>query len=169
MSYTRQMLNRWFGGDERMIRAMEDQQLKVEKATDGLQTTATSTERIEAASVLVLASNNAFTNERVLALGAGISGIDDGTKLTLQTSIAVPIVGGGYSVNITAVGNSNIRIPLTGTLATVGNAETLGNKTLTAPKIGGIADYATDVAAAAGGVPINGLYHNAGAIRIRLA
>jgi hypothetical protein len=31
-----------------------------------------------------------------------------------------------------------------------------------------LGNYASDVAAAAGGVPVNGLYHNAGAVRIRL-
>lgn len=32
----------------------------------------------------------------------------------------------------------------------------------------GLGDYANDAAAAAGGVPVSGLYHNAGALRIRL-
>ena len=30
-------------------------------------------------------------------------------------------------------------------------------------------NYATDAAAATGGVPVGGLYHNAGAVRIRLS
>lgn len=30
-------------------------------------------------------------------------------------------------------------------------------------------NFATDAAAATGGVPIGGLYHNAGAVRVRLA
>lgn len=169
MSYTRQMLNRWFSGDERMIRAMEDQQEKVEQSVDGLQTTAQATERIEAASVLVLASNNAFTNERVLSIGQGLSGVDDGNVLTLRTSKAVPIVGGGFSVNITVAGDSNVRFPLSGTLATVGNPETLTGKTLASPKVTGIADYADDAAAAIGGVAVGGLYRTASALKVRVA
>lgn len=31
-----------------------------------------------------------------------------------------------------------------------------------------LGDYADDTAAAAGGVPVGGLYHNAGAVRVRL-
>jgi hypothetical protein len=31
-----------------------------------------------------------------------------------------------------------------------------------------LGNYASDAAAAAGGVPLNGLYHNAGAVRMRI-
>lgn len=37
------------------------------------------------------------------------------------------------------------------------------------PMLDGLRNYADDAAAAAGGVPVKGLYHNAGAVRIRLA
>ena len=168
MSYTRLMLQRWFKGDERMIRAMEDQQKQVVESASGLQTTAETTEKIEQASVIVLAGNQAFTNERVLDLGRGISGTDIDGILTIQTSDVVPTVSGGFNVVLVAVGNSQVRLPLTGTLATVGNPETFERKTLDAPILTNIGNHANDAAAAGGGVPIGGVYHNAGALRIRL-
>lgn len=168
MSYTRLMLSRWFKGDERMIRAMEDQQTKVDQSAAGLQTTAQTTDKIEAASVLVLAGNNAFTNERVLELGEGLSGVDDGSMLRLSTSDTVPKVTGGFRVSMTAAGESQFLVPLTGTLATLANTETLSNKTLASPKMTGLSDYADDVAAAAGGVAVGGLYRTASAVRIRV-
>lgn len=168
MTYTRLMLQKYFAGDERMIRAMEDQQEQVIASADGLQTTAQATERLEQASVIVLAGNQAFTNERVLNLGRGLSGDDRDGVLTIQTSDIVPLVTGGFSVTLVVVGDSQVRLPLNGTLATVANPETLERKTLDAPSVTNIGNYANDAAAAGGGVPIGGIYHNAGALRVRL-
>lgn len=168
MSYTRLMLQRWFKGDERMIRAMEDQQKQVVESASGLQTTAETTEKIEQASVIVLAGNQAFTNERVLSLGRGISGTDIDGVLTIQTSDVVPTVSGGFNVVLVAVGNSQVRLPLTGTLATVGNPETLERKTLDAPSITGLGDFADDAAASSGGVPLSGFYRTGSVLKVRV-
>ncbi len=168
MSYTRLMLQRWFKGDERMIRAMEDQQKQVVESANGLQTTAQTTDKLEQASVIVLAGNQSFTNERVLDLGRGLTGEDRDGVLTIQTSDIVPLVTGGFSVALVAVGNSQVRLPLTGTLATVGNPETLQRKTLDGLILINIGNYANDAAAAGGGVPIGGVYHASGALRMRL-
>jgi hypothetical protein len=168
MTYTRLMLQKYFAGDERMIRAMEDQQEQVIASTDGLQTTAQATQNLEQASVIVLAGNQAFTNERVLNLGRGLNGDDRNGVLTIQTSDIVPLVTGGFSVTLVVVGDSQVRLPLNGTLATVANPETLERKTLDAPSITNIGNYANDAAAAGGGVPVGGIYHNAGSLRVRL-
>ena len=51
------------------------------------------------------------------------------------------------------------------------NISTVGDLTVTGIlSISGLLalNYASDAAAAAGGVPIGGLYHNAGAVRVRL-
>jgi hypothetical protein len=153
----------------RMIRAMETQAQAVDDATFGLETQATATELMKDASVVVLAPNGAFEGERVLVLGQGLVGVDNGSTLTIRTSSKVPLVNGDFTLLITLAGNTTVAIPLTGILATVGNVETLTNKTLAAPKLSGLGDYADDTAAAAGGVPVGGVYHNAGALRIRLA
>lgn len=41
------------------------------------------------------------------------------------------------------------------------------NNTITATVVDLANDFADDAAAAAGGVPVGGLYHNAGAVRVR--
>lgn len=152
----------------RMIRAMETQAQAVDDATSGLETQATSTELMKDASVIVLAPNGAFEGERVLVLGQGLVGIDDGSTLTVRTSSKVPLVNGNFTLSFTLAGNTTVAIPLTGVMATQANIETLTNKTLAAPKLSGLGNYADDTAAAAGGVPIDGVYHNAGALRLRL-
>lgn len=152
----------------RMIRAMETQAQAVDDATTGLETQATATTAMKDASVIVLAPNGAFEGERVLVLGQGLVGIDDGSTLTVRTSSKVPLVNGNFTLSFTLAGNTTVAIPLTGVVATQANIETLSNKTLAAPKLSGLGNYADDTAAAAGGVPIGGVYHNAGAIRIRL-
>jgi hypothetical protein len=169
MTYTRLMLQKYFAGDERMIRAMEDQQEQVIASTNGLQTTAQATERLEQASVIVLAGNEAFTNERVLNLGRGLNGDDRDGVLTIQTSDIVPLVTGGFSVTLVVVGDSQVRLPLNGTLATVANPETLERKTLDAPSVANIGNYANDAAAAGGGVPVGGIYRNGSVLQVRVS
>jgi len=44
----------------------------------------------------------------------------------------------------------------------------ISGKILYRPTITGLGNYANDAAAAVGGVPINGLYHTTGTIKIRL-
>lgn len=165
---TREMLQRWFPGDKRMQRAMEQQRDSIAASEEGLNTTATATQTIQDASVLVLASNGAFNNERVLSLGKGLSGDDRNGVLTIQTSRAVPTVNGGYAVTFVVVGATQVRLPLSGTLATVGNAETLASKTLDAPKLSGLGNYADDTAAATGGVPVGGVYRNGSVLQVRV-
>ncbi len=152
----------------RMIRAMETQAQAVDDATTGLETQATSTTAMKDASVIVLAPNGAFEGERVLVLGQGLVGVDDGSTLTVRTSSKVPLVNGNFTLSFTLAGNTTVAIPLTGIVATQANIETLSNKTLAAPKLSGLGNYADDTVAAAGGVPVGGAYHNAGSLRVRL-
>jgi hypothetical protein len=166
---TREMLGRWFKGDQRMIKAMEEQQRLVVTSAQGLQTTAQATDRIEAASVIVLASNAAFSNERVLQLGKGLVGEDLDGKVTIQTSDVVPTVTGGFRVTMTAAGDSQFLVPFNGTLATIANTETLSNKTLASPKMSGLSNYADDTAAAAGGVVVGQTYRTGSVIKVRVA
>ncbi len=162
-------LAQFFGINPRLLRAFEKQAADVEKNTEGLATTAEATTRLQDAGVLVLAPNAEFQNERVLKLGRGLSAVDDGQYLTLRTSDTVPLVNNGFTVFFTVAGNAALVLPLTGTLATLANPETLSNKTLAAPKLDGVANYADDAAAAAGGVPIGGVYRTASALKIRVA
>lgn len=165
----RKMLGDMFPGNPRFIRAMEDQAKAVDSATEGLTTQAGATEAIQDASVLVLAPNGAFNGERVLKLGQGLSGADDGESLTIQTSVRVPLTSEAFSLLFVLEGNSAVAIPLTGILATTGNVETLSGKTLSAPKLSDIGDYADDTAAATGGVPVGGVYRNGSQLMVRVA
>lgn len=165
----RRMLGEMFPNNPRFVRAMEAQAQAVEMATDGLSTQATATEQIQDASVIVLAPNGAFQGERVLQLGPGLVGVDDGSTLTIQTSSKVPLVSGDFTLFVTLAGNSTVAIPLTGILATLANVEELSNKTIKAPKLSDIGDYANDTAAASGGVPVGGVYRTGSALKLRVS
>lgn len=165
----RKLLGEVFPDNPRIIRAMETQAQAVDAATDGLETQAGATAAMQDASVLVLAPNEAFKGERVLVLGQGLSGTDDGSKLVLKTSGKVPLVSGDFTLLLALSGNTTVAVPLTGVLATVENAETLKNKTLDVPKLSGLGDYADDAAAATGGVPVGGVYRSGSALMVRVS
>lgn len=165
----RKMLAEAFPHSPRLVRAFEAQAQAVEASSSGLETQAQATEKLQDASVIVLAPNGAFSGERVLVLGPGLVGVDNGSTLTIQTSTKVPLVNGDFGLTITLAGNSAVAIPLTGIIATLANIETLSNKTLKAPKITDIGDYADDAAASAGGVPVGGVYRTASVLKVRTA
>lgn len=165
----RKMLAEVYPDNPRLVRAMEAQAKAVDAVTDGLTTQAGSTEAMQDASVLVLAPNGAFQGERVLALGQGLSGVDNGSTLLLQTSGKVPLVSGDFTLLIALAGNTTIAFPLTGIVATTENIELLKNKTLAAPKLTDLGNYANDAAAAVGGVPVTGVYRNGSQLMVRVA
>jgi hypothetical protein len=165
----RHLLERYFGAEPRLLRAFEDQSAAVVATADGLKTNEQATERMQDASVIVLAANAAFTNERRLVLGQGLSAVDDGSTLTIRTSQTVPLVNGGFTLNLTVAGTSALVLPLSGTLATLANAETLSNKTLSAPKLSGLGNHADDTAAAGGGIPVGGVYRNGSQLMVRVS
>lgn len=165
----RKMLGEMFPGNPRFVRAMEDQAKAVDNATEGLTTQAGATDAMQDASVLVLAPNGAFNGERVLKLGQGLSGSDDGENLTLQTSVRVPLTSEAFSLLLVLEGDTTVAVPLSGRLATLENAETLTRKTLAAPKLSSIGDFVDDTAATAGGVPVGGVYRTGSALKIRVA
>jgi hypothetical protein len=166
---TRKALANLLGDNPRLLRAFEAQADAIDTNAANLSTTAQATDDLNQATVLVLSSNTAFQNERVLELGVGLSGQDIDGKLKLRTSDTIPKINGGFKLFLTVAGDTVLLLPLTGTVATTGNIETLAKKTLNAPKISGIADYADDAAAAAGGVPVGGIYRTASALKIRVA
>lgn len=165
----RKMLGEMFPGNPRFVRAMEDQARAVDTATEGLNTTAVATDAMQDASVLVLAPNGAFKGERVLKLGPGLIGEDDGETLTIKTSTRVPLTSEAFPVLLVVEGDTTVAVPLSGVLATIANIETLSNKTLKAPKLSSLGNYADDTAAAAGGVPVGGVYRNGSALMVRVS
>lgn len=145
MTIPRYLLAKHFAGDERMIRAMEDQSKTV---SDGVA----STSALADATVIVLSANGDFTNERVLEVGDGIA--IEITDSTVKFSVENVAMALNYPVTLLAKGPTNLILPLNGTLL---NAE--------APVLNmtNLAAYANDAAAAAAGVPIGGLYRNSAA------
>jgi hypothetical protein len=150
----RYLLERHFAGDKRMIAQFEEMNNAVVDTQGQTVANVAATELLQDATVIVLSSNGAFTNERVLKLGDGLEAVEDGTFVTV--SLKDVARSQDYGVTFIAEGDSQIFVPLAGTMVTFEHAgDKLGN-------------YASDAAAAAGNVPIGGLYHNAGAVRVRL-
>lgn len=169
MNFLRADLAQFFGKSPRLLRAFEEQAKTVTESAEGLRTTAQATGRLQDAGVLVLAPNEEFRNERVLQIGRGLSAVDQDGTLTLSTADTVPILNSGFSLSITVEGNSTVAMPLVGVLATVANVETFKNKTLEAPKLAGLGNHVDDAAAAAGGVPVGGMYRNGSVLMVRVA
>lgn len=159
----RDALTRALNGDRRLVTAFEQQALAVGETQDAVTVQADATEALQDATVLTLSPNGALTNERVLKLGDGVRAVDDGTYLTLSIDDRFAHVAGGFRVDLTAQGDTAVVLPLGGMLATTDGDETLTNKTLVSAILN-VSEYATDAAAAAGGVPVGGLYLKGGAV-----
>jgi hypothetical protein len=164
----RDALYKALNGDKRLVAAFEQQAQAVTENQDAVTVQADATEALQDATVLTLSPNGALNNERVLKLGDGVRAIDDGVYLTLSVDDRFAHVAGGFRVDLTAQGDTAVVLPLGGMLATTDGDETLANKTL-ADVILNAAEYADDATAAAGGVPVGGLYLKAGAVFRRAA
>lgn len=166
---TRDILGQLFPGNPRAVRAFEDQSRVVVESSEIATANTAATQKLADATVVTLSENTELQNERVLAFGDGISGQDANGKITLSVSDVVPKIEGGFVTTFIVVGESHVQLPMTGVLSTVGNRETLLNKTLSAPSVTGISDYADDAAAASGGVAVGGVYRNGSALQVRVA
>lgn len=164
----RALLEELFGGNPRAIAAFEDlaeTTASVEaKTLEGEE----ATKNIRDASYVVLSPNAELPNERVLAAGRGIVLSATPNSVIIALGIGSVAVDGDFPVNMTAQGPTAVVLPLTGILATLSNAETLSNKVLNAPRLTGLGNYADDTAAAAGGVPVGGMYRNGSALMVRV-
>jgi hypothetical protein len=161
----RDVLYRVFGNDPRTVTAFEQQQQTISDV-DARTADIAGTVAAKDATYITLSANADLPNERVLAFGRGINFDLTATQLTLFTD--GPNVNGGFSLQMTVAGDSNISVPLSGIMATRENTETFKNKTLDAPKVSGLGNYANDAAAAAGGVPVTGLYRNGSQLMLRV-
>jgi hypothetical protein len=158
-----------FNGDARLVGAFEAQAEVISETQSVVVGNVEATDALQDATVLTLSPNTTFNNERVLRLGPGITATDDGTYLTLSVNDMVPHVAGGFRLGLTVEADTTLVMPLAGVLSTQDGEETLSRKTLTSPLIAGLLDYADDAAAAAGGVPVEGLYRTGSALKIRVA
>jgi hypothetical protein len=149
----------------RAARQFQQLQRQVVQTTETQEQTVEATQQIREAAFVVLSPNAELPNEFVLTAGPGIAlAVTSGAVTVSATGARVT----GGTLDIVVSGQSTVVMPLSGTLATRQNAETLSNKTLAAPKLSGLVNAADDTAAAAAGVPVGGVYHNGGALRFRL-
>lgn len=164
----RDLLAQAFPGQPRLQRAFEEQAKTVDATAATVASSVGATEALQDATVITLSSNAAFANERVLRLGHGLEAVTDDAFVTISVDPSeAPYVEGGFNVTLRGQGVTDIILPTSGTLATRAGTETLSNKTLAATIVLAT-DYANDAAAAAGGVPINGVYRTGGALKVRI-
>jgi hypothetical protein len=153
--------------DPRVVRQFEDMQSRVADTSESTTANVADTEAIKDAAFVTLSANTGLSNERVLAVGAGLSlDTSDAGFVKLSTTVAAT---SGHDVQFSTIGPTVLALPATGIVATRENAETLKNKTLDAPKVSGLGDYADDTAASAGGVPVGGVYRNGSVVQVRVA
>lgn len=168
MTLRRDILQKYFGEDPSFILALEDQSDRLDEVETVTTANVAATDTIRNATYVTLSANAELPNETVLAFGKGI-GFDliDG-QVVIRISANVPYSASGHLINFVTAGDSNLGLPLSGTLATLAGAETLSSKTLSAPKVSEIGDYADDTAAAAAGVPVGGVYRTGSALKVRV-
>lgn len=164
--FLREDLAQFFGSNPRLMRAFEDQSAAVQETTEAVSSTVAATESLQDATVVVLSANGAFTNERILQLEPGLEMVDNGTHVTIRLEGVART--SDYDVTLIPPGDATLFLPLTGTLVTRENAETLAQKTLSAPKLTALGNHVDDVAAAAGGVPVGGVYRNGSVVMVRV-
>lgn len=156
------------GFSPKAARQFEEMQFDQAQIDDALRANVAGTERLSDASFVTLSPNAELPNERVLTLGDGLSFVLSDNEVKLETTGLVRAYG-GHTISFVAAGESEVLVPLVGTLATVANAETLDNKTLSAPKLSGLVNAADDTAAASAGVPVGGIYRNGSNLQVRVA
>jgi hypothetical protein len=166
---TRADLARVFNNDPVLVAAFEQQQETVQATAEATGAQVEATGAIQAATVLVLSANDVFENERIFTPDGGIEIEDDDGLLRVRVDDTVPRIDGGFSATFIVTGTTAVIFPVNGTLATTSGTETFSNKTLATPKLSGLGDYADDSAAAAGGVPVGGVYRNGSVVRVRVS
>lgn len=164
----RELLAQALGGNPRVVKHFEEMGKSVSDTERAVASAVEATNDLADATVITLSANAGLNNERVLHLGRGLKAEVTEGKYTLSVAYTIPAAQGGFQVTFIADGDSMVSLPLSGRLATVAGPETLSNKTLNKPKML-IPAAADDVAAGAAGVPVGGVYHASGVLRIRLS
>lgn len=168
----RQFLYRTFG-DDRAVKAFEQLQETVSTNDDALRANVAATGSLSEATFLTLSPNAELPNEYVLKLGPGLTFETGEGEIVIRADGLVQNRT-DFEIAFVAAGESEVAVPLSGILATLANVETLENKTLAAPKLtaptlADLVDAADDAAAAAGGVPVGGVYRDGSVLMVRVA
>lgn len=153
-------------GNPVLVRQFETLQETVATSAEASTAAVEATQSQREATYVTLSANSELPNERVLSVGPGMALEVTPTQVKVVSNL---YSDSGWTVQMNAVGATEVQLPTSGILATRGGAETFTNKTLAAPKLSGLVNAADDAAAAAGSVPVGGIYHNAGSLRVRLS
>lgn len=84
MTIPRDHLARYFGNDRRIIGFFEEQSKTVDETSALASTTATTTDTMRQATVILLSGNGEFENERILRRGPGLQMYDTGSALIVE-------------------------------------------------------------------------------------
>jgi hypothetical protein len=159
-------LSRVFGNPA-VVRQFEELQQTVAKSEDASTATVEATTALRDATYVTLSANAELPNERVFAVGAGLSlYTGEAGRVTLRSNV---FSDNGWPVEFVASGATSLGLPTVGILATRAGVETLSNKTLAEPKLSGLVDAADDAAAATAGVPVGGIYRTVSALKVRVS
>ncbi len=168
ISLPRYLLDELFPNNPRAVLAFESLGEAAEQSSADSGAAVAATSGLQNASFLTLSANDILSNERVLRQGDGISVTIGAADVRVGVDGTVARKSGVGGLVFTVSGSSTIAVPNTGTLATLSEVETLANKTLQSPRVSVIGDYADDAAAAAGGVPLTGVYRTGSVLKVRV-
>jgi hypothetical protein len=157
LALPRDLLAKYFGKDPRLLFAFEQQAQVVQNHDESLTNNVAATTALADASVLTLSPNNSLNNEYVMGDGDGTNVNANAGKVQIDVDDSVARVSGG-AVQFIPPTRVTLALPAQGTLLSDS----------VPPSFGGLVNAATDSAAASAGVPVNGVYHNSGALRVRL-
>lgn len=165
--FRRDDLAQFFGSNLRLMTAFEDQATVVAESSEASTAAVAATDAMKDATVVVLSANGDFTNERVLRLEDGLE-IDDTDPAFVTIRLNHVARTANHDVTLIVAGDSEVEFPISGKVATREGIETFQNKTLDQPSVINLGNYANDAAAAAGGVPLWGMYRNGSALMVRV-
>lgn len=114
---TREVLANVFGEkDLRSRDAFERFQRRFADVEESVTANVDATTALKDAAFVTLSPNAELPNERVLAFGRGIVADVTASRVTLSTT--GPVVNGGFAVQFIVAGDTNLSLPLYGTVAT---------------------------------------------------
>jgi hypothetical protein len=154
-AFPRDVLAASFNNNPRMITAFEQLLELLVGTLTTVEGASSAVVSLAATEFILAAASEGLTNGRVLADGRGIT-ITYGSG---TATISHPIEVDGGEATFLLTGDTNLILPTIGTVATTADI---------AAYIASAQDYANDAAAAAGGVPIGGIYRTASALKVRV-
>ena len=105
-----------FGQNPRVLQQFEEMQRAVSDHGDAIGANVAATSSLADATFVTLSPNAELGNEYVLSVSEGLELLTGTGGVTLQLN--APVLVGGFKAYLTAQGDTNLVLPLTGVLAT---------------------------------------------------